>query len=75
MERKEFVWDFGVKVRRKEQLGGRADREWEENLKRDLSDKGQGATDSIDLAHEEHQWRALVNTGMNITVALMLASS
>jgi hypothetical protein len=36
---------------------------WEDNIKTDLE---WGGMDWIDLAHDRNQWRALVNTVMNL---------
>jgi hypothetical protein len=43
-------------------------RKWEDNNKMDLSEIGCGGMDRIDLAQDRDQWRALVNTGMNLRV-------
>jgi hypothetical protein len=43
-------------------------RGWEENIKMDLREIGWGSMDWIDLAQDMEQWRALVNTVMNIQV-------
>jgi hypothetical protein len=47
---------------------GRPRRRWENNIKVDLREIGWGGTDWIDLAQDRDQWRALLNTGMNIRV-------
>jgi hypothetical protein len=58
--------DFGGKARRKE---GRPTSKWEEdNIKMDLRKMGWGDMDWIDLAQNRDQWRALVNTVMNLRV-------
>jgi hypothetical protein len=41
---------------------------WEDNIKMNLSEKGWGGMDWIDLVQDMDQWRALVNTVMNIRV-------
>jgi hypothetical protein len=41
---------------------------WEDNLKKDLREIGCDDTDWINLAHEMDQWRALMNTLMNLRV-------
>jgi hypothetical protein len=41
---------------------------WEDNIKMDLREIGWGGMDSIDLAQDRDQWRALVNTAMNLRV-------
>jgi hypothetical protein len=40
------------------------------NIKMDLTDIGWGGMDWIDLAQDKDQWRALVNTVMNLRVPL-----
>jgi hypothetical protein len=45
---------------------GRRRRRWEDNIKMDLREIGWGGMDWIDLAQDRDQWRALVNTVMNI---------
>jgi hypothetical protein len=42
---------------------GRARRKWVDNIKMDL-----GGMDGIDLVQDRDQWRALVNTVMNLRV-------
>jgi hypothetical protein len=39
-----------------------------DNIKMDLREKEWGGKDSIDLAEDMDQWRALVNTVMNLQV-------
>jgi hypothetical protein len=41
---------------------------WEDNIKMDLRDLGWDGMDWIDLARDRDQWRALVNTVMNLRV-------
>jgi hypothetical protein len=48
---------------------GRARRRWVDNIKIDLSEIGWNGMDWIDLAQDRDQWRALVNTVMNLQVA------
>jgi hypothetical protein len=38
----------------------------EDNIKTDLREIGWDCVDWIDLAHDRDQWRALVNTVMNL---------
>jgi hypothetical protein len=45
---------------------GRPRRRWMENTKIDLKLRGWGGMTWIDLAQDRDQWRALVNTVMNI---------
>jgi hypothetical protein len=40
----------------------------EDNIKMDLTEKGWGDIDWIDLAQDRNQWRALLNTVMNLRV-------
>jgi hypothetical protein len=47
---------------------GRRSRKWLDNIKMDLRVTGWGGMDSIDLAQDSDQWRALVNTVMNLRV-------
>jgi hypothetical protein len=47
---------------------GRYRRRWEDNIKMDLRDTGLGGMDWIDLAQDRDQWRALVNTVMNLRI-------
>jgi hypothetical protein len=47
---------------------GRHRRWWEDNIKMDVREIGWGAMDWIDLAQDRDQWRALVNTVVNLRV-------
>jgi hypothetical protein len=47
---------------------GRPRRRWENNIKMDLREIGWGDMDWIDLAQDRDQWRALVNTVINLRV-------
>jgi hypothetical protein len=47
---------------------GRPRRRWVDNIKRDLREVGWDGMDWIDLAQDMDQWRALVNTVMNLRV-------
>jgi hypothetical protein len=47
---------------------GRPRRRWVDNIKMDLREIGWDCMDWIDLAHDRDQWRALVNTVMNLRV-------
>jgi hypothetical protein len=51
----------------KRPLGGPR-RRWVDNTKMDLRELGWDGGDSIDLAQDRDQWRALVNTVMNLRV-------
>jgi hypothetical protein len=48
---------------------GRPRCRWVDNIKIDLREIGWDGRDRIDLAQDREQWRALVNTVMNIRVA------
>jgi hypothetical protein len=41
---------------------------WVDNIKMDLREKGCDGMDWIELAQDMDQWRALVNTVMNLRV-------
>jgi hypothetical protein len=45
---------------------GRPRRRWVDNIKIDLREIGWGGMDWINLAPDRDQWRALVNTVMNL---------
>jgi hypothetical protein len=45
---------------------GRPRRRWEDNIRMDLREIGWGGMDWIDLTVDRDQWRALVNTVMNL---------
>jgi hypothetical protein len=47
---------------------GRQRRRWAENIKMDLRETEGDGVDWIDMAQERDQWRALVNTVLNIRV-------
>jgi hypothetical protein len=47
---------------------GRPRRRWMDNIKMDLWEIGWGGLDWIDLAQERDQWRAVVNTILNLRV-------
>jgi hypothetical protein len=47
---------------------GRTRRWWIDGIKMDLRDIGFGGVDWIDLAQDRDQWRALVNTVINLRV-------
>jgi hypothetical protein len=47
---------------------GRPRRRWEDNIRMDLGEIRWGGMDWIDLAQNRDQWRALVNTVMNLRV-------
>jgi hypothetical protein len=43
-------------------------RRWEDNIRMDLREVEWGDMDWTDLVQNRHQWRALVNTVMNLRV-------
>jgi hypothetical protein len=47
---------------------GRPRRRWVDNIKMDLRDIGWDVVDWIDMAQDKDQWRALVNTVLNLRV-------
>jgi hypothetical protein len=47
---------------------GRPRRRWVDNIKIDLRETGWDGVDWVDLAQDRDQWRALVNTVMNLGV-------
>jgi hypothetical protein len=47
---------------------GRPRRRWVDNIKIDLREIGWDGVDWVDLAQDRDQWRALVNTVMNLRV-------
>jgi hypothetical protein len=47
---------------------GRPRRRWVDNIKMDLRDIRWDGMDWIDLPQDRDQWRALVNTAMNLRV-------
>jgi hypothetical protein len=47
---------------------GRPRRRWVENIKMDLREIGWDGVDWNDLAQDRDQWKALVNTVMNLRV-------
>jgi hypothetical protein len=47
---------------------GRPRRRWEDNIRMDLREIGWSGIDWIDLAWDRYQWKALVNTVMNLRV-------
>jgi hypothetical protein len=47
---------------------GRTTRRWVDKVKLDLRQTGRGVMDWIGLAQDRDQWRALVNTVMNLRV-------
>jgi hypothetical protein len=48
---------------------GRPRRRWEDNIKMDLRETGVDVANWIRLAQDRVQWRAFVNTAMNLRVS------
>jgi hypothetical protein len=63
----ECVYGIGEKPEGKRPLG-RQRCMWMDNNKMDLREIGWGGVDWIDLPQDRDQWRALVNTAMNLRV-------
>jgi len=57
----------GIHHERKKPLG-RTRCRWEDNIRRDLREIGWEGVDWIHLAQDREQWRALVNTVINLRV-------
>jgi hypothetical protein len=64
----ECEWVINGKARRKETTR-RPRRKWVDNINMDLREIGWDGMDRINLAQDRDQWRALVNTVMNLRVA------
>jgi hypothetical protein len=47
---------------------GRPRRRWVDNIKMDLREIGSDGADLMDMAQDRDQWRALVNTVLNLRV-------
>jgi hypothetical protein len=47
---------------------GRPSRRWEDGIRMDLREIGWGSVDWIQLSQDRDQWRAVVNTVMNLRV-------
>ena len=58
---------FGGKSEGKRPLG-RPRRRWEDNIKMDLQEVGEGCEDWMELAQDRDRWRAVVSTVMNFRV-------
>ena len=50
---------------------GRPRRRWEDNIKMELQEVGEGCGDWMELAKDRDKWRALVNTVRNLRVPQM----
>jgi hypothetical protein len=51
---------------------GRPRCRWLDNIKIDLRERGWDGVDWVDLAQDRDQWRALLNTAMNLRVRKVL---
>jgi hypothetical protein len=58
-------WLGGPKVKR---LLGRPRRRWEDNIKMDLREIGIDGANRMHLTQDRVQWRAFVNTVMNLRI-------
>jgi hypothetical protein len=47
---------------------GKPRRRWVDSINMDLKEKGWDGVDWIDMAEDRNQWRALVNTVLNLRV-------
>jgi hypothetical protein len=54
---------------------GRPRRRWEDNIKMDLQEEGEGCGDWMLMAQDRDGWRALVGTVMNLRVPKMRGTS
>jgi hypothetical protein len=59
---------FWWKSQKEKRPLGKPRRKWEDNIRMDSREIGWGGMDWIDLAQVRDQWRALVNTAMNLQV-------
>ena len=50
---------------------GRPRRRWEDNIKMDFQEVGEGCEDWMELAQDRNRWRALVSKVMNLLVPKM----
>jgi hypothetical protein len=67
-EKKDAYRILVVKPEGKRPLGRRPKRRWEDNIRMDFREIGWGGMDRNDLAMGRGQWRAIVNTVMNLRV-------
>jgi hypothetical protein len=51
-----------------QRLVGKPGRRWVDNIKMDLRETGWDDVDWIDMTQDRDQWRALVNTVLNLRV-------
>jgi hypothetical protein len=67
---KEFIYSYRILVGKPEGKRplGRPRRRWVENIKMDLREIGWDRVDWVDMAQDTDQWRALLNTVLNLRV-------
>jgi hypothetical protein len=68
MGEKKNAYTILVRKPERKRLLRRYRRRWEDNIKMDLREIGWSDMDWIDLAQDRDQWRALVNSAMNLRV-------
>jgi hypothetical protein len=68
MGEKRNAYRILVEMPEGKRLLGRTRRRWVDNIKMDLTEIGWDGMDWIELAQNRDQWRALVNTIMNLRV-------
>jgi hypothetical protein len=66
MRKKRNAYKILVGKPEEKTLQGRPRRRWVDNIKMDLREIGWVVMDWIDLAQDKDQWRALLNTAMNL---------
>jgi hypothetical protein len=67
-QNKIFVTEYSSLMPEGRRPLGRPRRRWVDNIKIDLREIGCDGVDWVDLAQDRDQWRALVNTVMNLRV-------
>jgi hypothetical protein len=68
MGEKRYAYRILVSMPQGKKPLGRPRRRWVDNIKMDLREIGWDGMDSTDLVQNRDQWRALVNTVMNLQV-------
>jgi hypothetical protein len=63
-----FTGFFGGGETRREETTGKTRRRWEDNIKMHLREIGIDGTNWIQLVQDRVQWRAFVNTVMNLRI-------
>jgi hypothetical protein len=69
MDDDDFCVYIYIYINRRKRPLGRLKRRWVDNIKIDLREIGWGGMGWMDLAQDRDQWRALVNTVMNLWVS------